>query len=165
MNRLAFIRKVLYRLKRRYGSQVDIIWTTSSTVDRATGDKTVLKDRLRVNRMIVLPSLIHREFSYDLAYIAAAKNFTYGGFFDTQERRFIVDTKDLPADFEISVGQYFVYSGKRYDVKQVEEFEEHTAYFITAKQSESVDVDQAVTREISLLDEVSLTNEAEADLL
>lgn len=161
MNRLAFIKKVLYRLKRRYGSDVAIRWRISSEVDRATGEKTVVNGSLRVQRMIVLPSVIHREFSYDLAYIAAAKNFTYGGFFDTQERRFIVDTKDLPADFEIKVGYFFVYGGKRYDVKQVEEFEEHTAYFITAKQSESVEVPPL---ELSLTETMSLTDEAEATL-
>jgi len=162
MNQLAFIKRIIYRLKRRYGSPINICWRTSSTVDRATGQKTVTKRGLRVERIIVLPSVIHREFSYDLAYIAAAKNFTYGGFFDTSERRFIVDTRDLPTDFEIKVGYWFVYDGKRYDVKQVERFEENRAFFITGKQSEANDLENVI--EVSIVHEISLTNEAEVDV-
>lgn len=134
MNRLRFIAQVLYRLKRRYGEVVDIITRQSSTVNLETGVKTVTKTGVRVDRAIVLPSLIHREFVYDLTFIATNKNFTYGGHFDTQARQVIIDRKDIP-DFEIKVGMYLVFSEKRYDIKQVEEFEENTAYFIAAKQS------------------------------
>ena len=160
MNRLAFITRILYRLKRRYGSLVDIVYVTSNTVDRATGVETTTKSGVRVQRMIVLPSVIHREFSYDLAYIAAAKNFTYGGFFDTSERQFIVDTKDLPIDFEIKVDDYFVYDRVRYDVKKSERFEENRAYFITGKQNLALGVHQPI--EIEIVDDMSLTDEAEA---
>ena len=162
MNRLVFISRVLYRLKRRYGATVDLIWRTSSTVDRETGLKTVEKDSIRLQRVIVLPSQVHREFSYDLAYIAAAKNFTYGGFFDTTERRFIVDTRDLPPDFEIKVGYYLVYDRVRYDVKTVEKFEDARAFFLTAKQATSVDNSNQI--ELHLFSEISLTSEAEATL-
>jgi hypothetical protein len=163
MNRLSFITKVLYRLKRRYGSVLDIVWRVSSTVNRETGEKVVVRDAHRVMRAIVLPSVIHREFSYDLAYIAAAKNFTYGGFFDTTERRFIVDARDLPTDFEIKIGQYLVYDRVRYDVKEVSRFEENRAFFITAKQSEAVETANCI--EVSLEDEISLTDEAEVDVI
>jgi hypothetical protein len=161
-NRLQFISKVLYRLKRRYGEPLRIIWRESSTVNRETGEKTVTHDAFTVNRAIPLPSVIQREFSYDLAYIAAGKNFTYGGFFDTSVRRFIIDTKDLPVDFEISVGQYFVFDGQRYDVKQVERFEDARAFFVTGKQSLAVET--ANVQDISLTTETSLTSEAEAEI-
>lgn len=161
-SRLQVISRVLYRLKRRYGLPLDIVWRESSTVNRETGEKTVVKDSLRVERAIPLPSVIQREFAYDLAYIAAGKNFTYGGFFDTSERRFIIDTKDLPADFEIKIGQYFVYDRARYDVKQVQRFEDARAFFVTAKQS--IAADASNVRELHLFNEISLTSEAEAEV-
>ena len=161
-NRLAFISKVLYRLKRRYGASVDILRRTSSVVDRETGLKTVQTRLIRLRRVIVLPAQLAREFSYDLAYIAAAKNFTYGGFFDTTERRFIVDTKDLPTDFEIEIGDYFVYDQVRYDVKTSERFEDARAFFVQAKQSIASDLDNEIM--IEIVDELSLTSEAEAEI-
>lgn len=162
MNRLKFISGVLYRLKRRYGVMLNLVHRTSSTVNRETGEKEVHRDSLRILRAIVLPSQVKREFSYDLAYIAAAKNFTYGGFFDTTERRIIIDVKDLPADFEIEVGHYVIYDRVRYDVKQVERFEDIRAFFITCKQSVAVDGTNII--EQSLTNETSLTSEAEAEL-
>lgn len=159
MSRLAFISKVLYRLKRRYGNIVDIVWRESSTTNRDTGVKTIVKNSLRLQRVIVLPSQLHREFSYDLAYIAAAKNFTYGAFFDTDTRRFIVDARDLPVDFEIKPGYWLVYDEKRYDVKEAERFEESRGWLVLGKQSENVDPGNVIA--LSLFSEVSLTSEAE----
>lgn len=162
MNRLRFITKVLYRLKRRYGSPVNILWLVSSTVNRETGKKTVQHGRQFVQRMIVLPDNVHSEFSYDLAYIAAAKNFTYGGIFDTTQRRFILDAKDVPSTFEPTTEMYFVYDGVRYNVKQVERFEERTGWMIIGK--ETVSADSEIIEDVSLETEVSLTTEAEAEV-
>lgn len=134
MNRLRFISQVLYRLKRRYGEPCTICQRTSSTTDLETGVKTVHKTTRLVNRVIVLPSLIHREFQYDLTFIATNKNFTYGGLYDTTERRLIFDRKDL-GDFEITRDMYLLFAGRRYEIKQIEEFEERTAYFVVAKGS------------------------------
>ncbi len=162
-NRLRFLRNVLYRLKRRYGEPLHIFEVTSSVVDRATGEQTTRTSRTEVGRVIVLPSQVDREFAYDLAFIAAAKNFTYGGFFDTTERRFIFDTNELPIDFEIKQGMYLIFNDLRYDVKRVEAFEDGRAFFITAKQ---LTVMAATDRDIfvELVDEVSLTDEAEAEV-
>ena len=162
MSQLAFISRILYRLKRRYGVTVDIVWRESSVTNRETGAKTVTKDSVRVDRMIVLPSELHREFSYDLAFIAAAKNFTYGGFFDTSKRRFIVDTRDLPADFEIKIGYWFVYDRQRYDVEEVQRFEDSRGFLIIGKQSVSVPTGNVIA--LHLFNEVSLTSEAEGQV-
>lgn len=135
---LRFISRVVYRLKRRYGQPIDILWNVSSTTHLETGKKTVQRGLVKVSRGIVLPSKIHREFFYDLVFIASNKNFTYGGQTDTTERRLIIDRKDLPSlEFEIKVGYWLIIDGKRYDVKDVEEFEQRTAYFIRAKQDVS----------------------------
>jgi hypothetical protein len=117
---------------------VIIYYRTSSTTNLETGEKSVIAELKQVLRAIVLPSKIHREFVYDLTFIASNKAFTYGGHFDTTERSFIFDRKDLP-DFEIKVGMYLQFSGHRYDIKQVEEFESSTAYFVIAKQAIEAD--------------------------
>lgn len=162
MSRYRFITQVLYRLKRRYGQVVDIVHRTSSTTNLETGVKTVVRDSHRVNRAIVLPSLIHREFVYDLTFIATNKNFTYGGHFDTTQRRLIIDRKDLPSDFEIKVGYYFISDGKRYEVKQVEEFEERRAYGIIGK--ESTDIETSNVVEVQTASDLLLSQTGEGEV-
>lgn len=133
MNRLDFIRRVLYRLKRRYGEAMDIVERVSDTVDRATGAKTIEKRTIRVNRVVILPAVITKEFQYDLTFIATNKNFTYGGLYDTTTRRFIFDRKDLKG-WVITTDQYFLFKGVRYDCKIVTELEDSSCYDVTAKQ-------------------------------
>lgn len=135
MNQLRFIRDVIYNLKRDYGVKIKIINTLTSDVNRATGKKIVTRDIKIVQRAIVLPSRNQREFYYDLSFIAANKNFTMGGYVDTDERKFIVDRRDLKGMI-ISVGQsYLIYQDQRFDVKEVAEFEESNTYGLICKQS------------------------------
>jgi len=133
-NQLRFISTVIYRLKRRFGVPVQLVKRTSTSVDLETGRKAVVKAFINVRRAIVLPSRQFREFYYDLAFIASAKNFTYGGHLDPDERRFIIDRKDLRG-WEIEVGQWLVHQCRRYDVKEVSDFEDDRAYYVLAKQS------------------------------
>lgn len=157
MNQLRFIRDTLYDLKRRYGEVVDFIRIVSSTVDRETGDKIVVKSGLRVNRCIVLNSYELRKFVYDLSFIATNKNFTYGGFFDQTQRDFIVDAVDI--NYEPLQGQYLVYDGTRFDIHQVQRFEGRTGYLIRGKQTKGIDIDNVIN--LSLHTQLNFTDEAD----
>ena len=157
MNQLRFIRDTLYDLKRRYGEVVDFVRIVSSTVDRETGDKTVVKAGLRVNRCIVLNSYELRKFVYDLSFIATNKNFTYGGFFDQTQRDFIVDAVDI--NYEPAQGQYLVYDGVRFDIHQVQRFEGRTGYLIRGKQTKGIDTDNVIN--LSLHTQLNFTDEAD----
>ena len=143
MNRLRFISQVVYRLKRRYGEAIDIVYRTSDVTNLETGRKTITKNSRRVNRAIVLPSAIDRVFSYDLAFIATNKNFTYGGHYDTTERRFIIDRKDIPG-LELTLDMYLLFAGNRYDLKEIQEFEESTSYFVIGKQAIEADAESII---------------------
>lgn len=143
---LRAVRSTLYQLKREYGVELNIVYRTSSTPDLATGDLTVVKDAESVRRAIVLPSKIDRTFEYDLAFIASNKNFTYGGFYDEQRRRIIIDRRDLPTGFEIKVGYTLIFNGKRYDTESISEFEEGAGYLLVAKQELQVDLENVLKR-------------------
>lgn len=138
---LRFIKRTLYTLKRDFGLPLNIVWRDSSSANLETGEKTVVKDSQQVSRGIILPSTVDRNFVYDLAFIASNKNFTYGGFFDQQRRRVIIDKDDLPSDFKIEVGYYIVFNGNRYEVERVDEFEHNAAYVLQAKQIANIDVE------------------------
>lgn len=160
MNQLRFISNVLYRMKRRYGLPVNFIKLLSETVDLETGIKSQQRDSLMISRVIVLPSLIHREFFYDLAWITGNKDFTYGGQTLTDERKFIVDRNDL-GEWVLAVDDSLIYDGKRFDIREVNEFESRLGYLVTAKESESVDRNNVI--EISIYDELAFDDEAVAE--
>lgn len=137
---LRFITKTVRALKRDFGVPVNIVWRVSSTPNLATGAKAVIKDSLSVDRALVLPAALKRDFVYDLTVIASNKNFTYGGLFDLRSRRVILDSSDLPADFEIKVGYYLIIWGQRFDVREVERFGGTNAYVLLVEQVTSVEL-------------------------
>lgn len=160
---LRFIKNVLYSLKRDYGLPVNIVWRTSSTANLRTGKKDVIQDSIQVNRGIVLPSTINQDFAYDLSFIASNKNFTYGGLFDEQHRRVIIDRADLPPDFEIKRGYYLVFNQKRYEVEQINEFENGAGYMVLAKQVTNITLDNYIKRYMFSLLSLDQTVEVTVD--
>ena len=135
MNNLIFIRRVIYSLKRRYGFPLDIYRILSTTTDRATGKKTQEKVKYYVKRGIVLPNQVQKRFAFDLAYLAANKSFTYGADYGANLRDVIIDAKDLPKSFELTINDYIIYDHKRYQIKTFEIAEHNQAYLIRMDQA------------------------------
>lgn len=160
MNQLKFIRNVLYRMKRRYGLPANLIKIISEAVNLETGVKTLTRDSLQISRVIILPSTLKREFFYDLAFITGNKDFTYGGSALTDSRKFIIDQQDLGA-WGIKVGDGIIYNEKRYTVQEIDEFENRLGYVVTAKEAESVAINNLIP--ISLFDELVFEDGADHD--
>lgn len=129
--RLQMMRQVIYRLKRGYGLPLSINQENSSTVDLATGKRTVTRTATTVQRAILLPTQVHKEFKYDIGYLKANSNFTYGGLFTSSTRQVIVDKADLPPGYVITATDDFsvVFNHQRYAIKTVTELEV-PAYFL-----------------------------------
>jgi len=132
-NSLDFIMTLIYQLKREYGGPVTIQRRTANTVDLETGKKTQTKDAVHISRVIILPTRLIRKFDYDLTYIASNKNFTYGGFYDTDHREFIFDARDLPNGFAFNLDDALIFKHIRYELKEVSIFEFDAAYTVIAK--------------------------------
>lgn len=123
-NQLSFMRGVIYSLKRQFGVRLDLYALVKSEVDYETGRKNVEKKCYTILRGILLPRDISRKFNYDLSYIAANKNFTYGGVIDYSRRTIIIDMRDYPAGYKASPGDYAVISHTRYNIEKVEQFDD-----------------------------------------
>lgn len=136
MNR--FIRRTLYSLKRQYGGRVDVYQLGSTDTDYETGDKTYTRSMITVPKCIVLPVKIQREAVQSISVISANKSFVYGGTYDAGSRMFIIDARDLPADYEIVNDDWLVYNNRRYDIKDITEFEQHTGWIITGREVKGV---------------------------
>lgn len=117
------VRQTIYALKRAYPQAVTLCRTTGNSTNLETGLKAETLIKLIVKRAILLPAKNLREFAYDLSFIAANKEFTYGGFYDHKLRLVLIDRRDV-VDFTIDNNMHAMISGRRYEVKQFAEYEE-----------------------------------------
>ncbi|KPK52073.1 MAG: hypothetical protein AMS22_09860 [Thiotrichales bacterium SG8_50] len=151
MNR--FIRRTLYSLKRQYGGRVDVYKLGAAATDYETGVKTYTRTVTTVRKAIVLPVQIKREVVQGISAISANKMFVYGGTYDAGTRTFILDTRDLPDSYEIVMDDWLTYNGRRYDIKSISEFEQHTAWIIVGKEVKGVRPEQIIHMKVEdLLD-------------
>ena len=127
------IRLILYRLKRTFGRSVTLrSRTVTYTVSTGVGVPT--NTDVTIKRCIVLPTSALRNFAYDLSFIAANKNFTYGGFFDLNTQMFIIDVKDLPSGSEITMDHMLIYNSRPYDIARLARTEGDLGYLIQGKE-------------------------------
>ena len=129
---------ILYRLKRSFGLEVEFYNPTSSDYDITTGAMTRVFENFTVKKAIVLPNQIQTKFSYDLAFIATNKNFTYGGYYDTSIRNMIVSKSDLE-DNDLDTTWRCRFSGKDYEIKEIVEIEYQEAYSIVCQRTARMD--------------------------
>ncbi len=143
---LAFVRKVLYQLKRDYGLQINVNFRTSSILNTQTLIKTVVEDSFIIKKAILLPSNMERAFVYSLPMIASNKNFTYGALFDLDRRRLIIDAKDVPATVTLDNDMWLVFDGKRYDLEEIHDFEFSSGFMLVVKQATNVALNNNIKR-------------------
>lgn len=122
------MRQLLYPLKRERGESVQIHQIATNDLNITSGAITKTYQTYKVKKAIVLPVSIARTFVYDLAYIAANKNFTGGGLFDKMYTTVIIELSDLPIGIVISLNDYCSISGVTYKVAAVDIFED--AFYI-----------------------------------
>ena len=122
MNRI-YVDRVLYQLKKVYGVPLSLHETISQTTDYLAGTSVPVERVCQISRAIVLPRKAERDFVYDLTYIAQAKNFTYGGFFDQNDRGIILHTKDIPKDWTFKVGMWITLNNKKYNIVKFDDYD------------------------------------------
>lgn len=117
-----------------------------STYNITTGETNITYVDLPISRIIRLPRRNISDFVYDLSFIAANKNFTYGGTFDTNDRWFIIDIKDLTIDYrypdpikEITTDYYILIDNRSYKIYEINLAEENNAYLVRGREIVSAD--------------------------
>ncbi len=140
-NLLRQITQIIYRLKRNYGDRVVIVQVGVTTNNLKTGKATQKTIMIEVNRAAILPANQKRDFDYDLSFIAANKNFTYGGFFDKIDMVIIVDNFDLldetnePA--KLSNNDKVLYLGQEYEIANLDVTQDFKSQLLALKRTES----------------------------
>lgn len=121
-------RNIIYKLKRQYGLPATLYIPTSTQQNVETGEISRSWDTISISRAIIVRSSENRKFVYDLAYIAAAKNFTTGGYFDEKKRLVIIDAKDLPATFVPDMNMHFEFQEARWEINQINRVEDRAGF-------------------------------------
>lgn len=128
------IRRLLYALKREWGTTFDYVQIVSSEANDITGSRTIKREVIRLPA-VLLPQNMLRKFIQDIGYLAANKNFTYGGYNDLNTIALLVSRFDTPENFNVNLNGYVNYGHKRFEKVSIDNlFEE--AYIIIARGTE-----------------------------
>lgn len=122
-----FLTQNLYQLKRQFGVPLRLVRRTAiGSVDVRTGQPSVSYDSYEIQYAVLLPTkeTTNKEWSREV------QEFSRGGYFEIGTRSFIIDTRDLPEDFKIKEDDYLVYNDRRYDIFEIQDYEELRAFFV-----------------------------------
>jgi len=119
---------IIYKLRRDWGLEVTLYRPISSTQNLQTGELSRGFQVVTIKNAPVLPANLDRTFIYDLAYIAASKNFTEGAFFDRKTRSVILDVRQLPKGFEPTLDDFLVFKTQKYEIILIQFIEEFAAF-------------------------------------
>jgi hypothetical protein len=158
-NVLRQVTQIIYRLKRNFGGRVVIVQTGEYTSDLKTGKSSQATVMVEVRRAPILPAKQRRDFDYDLSFIAANKNFTYGGFFDKVDTIVIVDNHDLKDQtnrpVKLSNNDKALIDGWEYEIVDLTETQDRRSQILALKRTESAAKADLVQSTIHLNHEVS----------
>lgn len=127
-NGLRLHRNIIYSLKRRMGLPATLYAPALTDQNIETGKISRTWEPIEIRRAIIVAASESRKFIYDLAYIAVAKNFTTGGYFDETRRLVIIDAKDLPKEFIPNLNMHFEFQDKRWEINQVNRVEDRAGF-------------------------------------
>lgn len=125
--------KALYRLKRSLSQPIVVQKISSTTRNSETGDRVRTFKNYPIQRAVVGNTDVLKKFVYDLAYIAANKNFTTGGLFDQFDILIIVDGNDLPKGVEINNDTRIIINSQLHEIRSYSFSADKKSYIIHAR--------------------------------
>jgi hypothetical protein len=133
----SFIEDTLYQAKHAYGRPISI-----QRISQTVGADLVTSDvvqEVRIRKAVVLDSTISREFIQRLVAIVANRDFTYGTYFDRDEKKFMVMRRDLyqketKTFFEPKDKDAVIYQGRRWEIIRMTRFEDDQGFVIHGRE-------------------------------
>jgi alpha-L-arabinofuranosidase len=154
----------LYALKRQYGGPIVIYRLLTSEVDAKTGVASVETLATRIKRAIVLPATFTREVVRNISLISADKQLVQGGGYESGKRVFIIDRRDA-RNLVISLDDWLVWLGQKYQIEKLEEMEFQTGWIVTGKVLVGeTDLELGLQQSIDSGDIVEIDSEAAGDV-
>ena len=148
------IKNILYQLKRDFPSSLRLRNLIDASSNKKTGVITRHYSTLEIRRGILLPTMMTPSFIYDLSFIAANKNFTYGGLFGSRTRLIIIDGKDVPSSFTIKEDTQVLLDDQVFLTKKVEKLVNGLGYLLTVSSLSNAEESEFFSGKIQLSPEV-----------
>lgn len=130
---LNFVSRTINNLKKRYGVSLDYYRPVTNNFDPETGEVNRAYQSITIPKALVLPTKLMRSFKYDLAFVAANKNFTDGGFYDKGDVTACISFKDMQGIIP-ELDDFVVYLGRKWELKNIAEWAEAQAYELTVNE-------------------------------
>jgi hypothetical protein len=134
---IQFMLRALYELKRDYGVPAVLIQVLQEETDSAKGVRSVLRDVVKINKVVPFSETSIKKFWYDIGYLRANSNFTYGGEVQIQTRQIVLQKKDI-GKRTITTSDFFILEGIRYQVEKVYDLDFQIGYLISLKTAEGM---------------------------
>lgn len=129
MSKLVFVSRVINRLRIRYGVPMDYYYPTTNIFDVASGGVSRTYSVLNMKKVLILPTSLQRDFDYDIAFLAANKNFTFGAFFDKDNVVVLIKYADLLGHIP-KLEDHVIYLNKKWQVKKAQEYADLKCYIL-----------------------------------
>lgn len=122
-----FIRQNIYQLKRQFGVPLKLVRRTNTgSVDIRSGQPSVSYEVYELDKAVLLPT----KETTNKEWARESQQFSRGGYFEIGTRSFIIDVVDLPEDFKIKEDDMLIYNDRRYDIFEIQDYEEMRAYLV-----------------------------------
>lgn len=109
-----FLRDAFYKMRLDYGRPGKVFQIISESTDSETGRRTVNQNVIPIPQIVVAPMSVVRKFFFDLAYMKANNNFTYGGDFDIADMLVFIDAK-----YNVKIEDHVIMKNERFQIKKV----------------------------------------------
>lgn len=135
MSNVQALKDILYHLKQNYGYPATLVKIIHEQTNSLTGERSVERDIVRLQKVVDLPEDVTRKFWYDMAFIKANTNFTYGAEADIKSKQIIVDCRDLKKR-KIQEKDFILIRHERYSIKKVYDLQHNIGYLLDMQVAE-----------------------------
>lgn len=157
------IQTYIYILERRGNfSPGKLIRITSTKPNYETGETGVETQQFDLPRLVTYDASNTHKFEYDLGYLAANKNFTYGGLYEPGDRVAIFSTKGLPEAFELKMNDYIVLDGVKYNMQSFAALDVNAGYVVKLRATK--DEKPYQTHNMAVREKLTMSEEIEGEL-
>lgn len=133
-------RLILYALRQKWGVPADFykvsINQTINTIE--SGKKGVTREVYHISSFLTSAVDLIKKFEYDIGFLAANKNFTYGGFYEPGDRLCVLDGSLVPEGLTVEQEDYFIHDRKRYDIQRVEAFDHQVGWILHLRATKNI---------------------------
>lgn len=137
MSSLQFLSSVLTQLEQEFGEPLSILVTDSETLDPVSGVLAKITTEHKIKRAVEVPVGSGRKFAYDIAFLAANKNFTYGGNFDVYEKEILIRSKYVPRTYVPKFDNFIKFRDKLYRITKIDELAQRQGWVFKIKHVEN----------------------------